>query len=396
MLRAAQPPSKLLLRCSRKTFAAEAGKDLKRTVLHDFHVQNGGKMVPFCGWSMPLQYKEGIIQSHTHTRTNASLFDVSHMGQLNIRGKDRVEFMERLTVGDVAALEPNHAKLSLFTNEKGGIKDDTVISNHGDHLYVVINAGCTDKDLLHIREHESLFKNQGKDVAVEHRTDLALLALQGPKAVTILSKMVKEDLSTLKFMSGRKMDVAGISCLVTRCGYTGEDGFEISVSSQHAVKLAQCFIEHEEVLLAGLGARDSLRLEAGLCLYGNDIEEDTSPIEAALLWTIGKRRREEGGFLGDAVILKQIRDGVSRKRVGLVMEKGIARDGAVVFGADGSQVGKVTSGLYGPSVKQGIAMAYLNLPHNKTKTAVQVNVRDKLLPAVVSKMPFYPSNYYKG
>mmetsp|Transcript_2668 Transcript_2668/g.6350 ORF Transcript_2668/g.6350 Transcript_2668/m.6350 type:complete len:403 (+) Transcript_2668:2-1210(+) len=384
-----------VLRVSPKAVRFMSSED-KKTVLFDTHVKHGGKMVPFCGWSMPLQYdSQGIMASVQHVRSKCGLFDVSHMGQLRFTGKDRVRFIESLVVGDVAGLDVDGARLSLITNENGGIKDDTIITRREDHLYVVVNAGCFDKDMAHFAEHLERFKKNGGDCTIEVlNNERALVAVQGPATQNMLQRHVKEDLSKMAFMTGHWMKVAGHDCIVTRCGYTGEDGFEISMPAGKAAELTEIFLNEPEVEPAGLGARDSLRLEAGLCLYGNDLNEDTSPVEGALMWTISKRRREEANFLGAETILRQIKEGVARKRVGLLVDGAPARDHADVFDMAGNKIGEVTSGAYSPMLKAPIAMAYVSTPNSKLKTEVQVSVRGKLQKATVTKMPFYPSNYY--
>lgn len=385
---------------TRRAFLATDAAPLKRTALHADHVALGGRMVPFCGWDMPVQYKESIIDTHTHTRTHAGLFDVSHMGQLKLHGRDRVEFMESLVVGDIKGLATDNARLSLFTNEQGGIKDDTVITNGADWLYVVVNAGCADKDLAHIQEHLARFKASGKEVDLEILSpDYSLVALQGPEAAAVVGEHIAggpESLRGLAFMSGRDTRFDSLPVRITRCGYTGEDGFEISVPTSDAVTLWRTLLQHTgKVMPVGLAARDSLRLEAGLCLYGNDITEETTPIEAGLAWTIGKRRRAEGGFPGADVILKQIKEGVTRKRVGFVLGEGIARAHATVHDEKGELLGEATSGGYGPSLKKAVGMTYLPTALAKNGTPIQVQVRKKFYPATVAAMPFHPTNYYK-
>lgn len=354
-------------------------------------------MVPFAGYSMPVQYKEGIKDSHLFVRESAGLFDVSHMGQIRLHGRDRVPFLESILVADVAAIPDHSAQLSVMTVESGGILDDTIITNFGDHIGMVINAGCKDKDLAHIRHHISDANSKGKDVSLEIIEDHELLALQGPKAMTVLQQLVpaEEDLSKMPFMTAKHIDVAGIPCLVTRCGYTGEDGFEVSVPADRTVEFFENLVSKEEVLPIGLGARDSLRLEAGLCLYGNDIDESTSPVEAGLTWTIGKRRREEGGFLGADTILKHLNDGISRRRMAFVMPKGApARGGEPLLNSDGDAVGKVTSGGFSPSLGKAIGMGYADKPFNKAGTELKVQVRSRTNDIQVKKMPLVPAKYY--
>ncbi|KAI8866319.1 aminomethyltransferase precursor [Ramicandelaber brevisporus] len=398
-----------------RTYASGSsnGKDeLKKTALHDFHVRHGGKMVPFAGWSMPVQYSDlGVLASHLHTRTNASLFDVSHMLQTRLVGRDRVRFLESLVVGDVAGLPANSATLSVYTNERGGIIDDTVISNIGnEYFYIVMNAGCADKDLAHISTQLKLFKERvpNADVELQIIQDHSLLALQGPAASGVLAKLAglsaASDLDSFAFMSGRALTLldGSIPCHVTRCGYTGEDGFEISVPTAEADRLAEAILTVNDsiVKLAGLGARDSLRLEAGLCLYGNDLTEDITPVEAGLTWTIGKSRRDpnaENAFLGAQVVIPQIKGGVSKRRVGLIVSGAPAREKATIHSAaEDAQIGVVTSGCPSPSLKKNVAMGYVQNGLHKTGTKLKVSVRGKLQDAEVVKMPFVPAKYHKS
>ncbi|KAK1260858.1 hypothetical protein QJS04_geneDACA018007 [Acorus gramineus] len=314
--RAPPPATTTLLR----GLASEPSPPLKKTALHDFHVENGGKMVPFAGWSMPIQYKDSIMDSTLNCRSNGSLFDVSHMCGLSLRGSSAIPFLESLVVADVAGLKSGTGTLTVFTNDKGGAIDDSVVTKVADdHVYLVVNAGCRDKDLAHIGAHMEAFKKKGGAVDWHIHDERSLLALQGPLAGAVLQTLTKEDLSKFYFGEFKMLDVNGVHCFLTRTGYTGEDGFEISVPSEHTVDLAKAILEKSEgkVRLTGLGARDSLRLEAGLCLYGNDMEQHISPVEAGLSWAIGKRRRAEGGFLGADVILKQLAEGPSIRRVGL-------------------------------------------------------------------------------
>nr|CAG8475202.1 2135_t:CDS:2 [Entrophospora candida]CAG8513795.1 9408_t:CDS:2 [Entrophospora candida] len=327
--------------------------------------------VPFAGWSMPVLYSNmGILASHLHTRADASLFDVSHMLQMRILGKDSVTFIEKLVVADLKELPLDTSTLSVFTNEQGGIIDDTVICKKHDHIYIVSNAGCAQKDLAHIRNELGKFQNQGGDASLEVINDHALLALQGPKSSNVLQNLTEANLNDFKFMTARTLKINGVDCHVTRSGYTGEDGFEIAVPSTEAVKLANTLLENSFVQLAGLGSRDSLRLEAGLCLYGHDLDDTTSPVEA------------EGGFLGANHILNHIKNGVTRRRVGLIVEGAPAR-------------GKVTSGGPSPSLKKNIAMGYVKSGFHKSNTELQVKVRNQLQKARIVKMPFITPNYYK-
>mmetsp|Transcript_1831 Transcript_1831/g.4962 ORF Transcript_1831/g.4962 Transcript_1831/m.4962 type:complete len:401 (-) Transcript_1831:154-1356(-) len=371
---------------------------LKQTLLHDRHIELGGKMVPFAGYSMPVQYPDGIKDSHLFVRSDAGLFDVSHMGQLRFRGKDAPAFLAGLVVADVPGLKPGAATLSLLTSADGGILDDTIVTNLGDGvLAMVVNAGCKDKDLAHISAHLADAKAAGKDVTMEIIEDHELLALQGPKAMHVLASYVAADLTRMPFMSAAPMSIMGGTALVSRCGYTGEDGFEISVPANMTRAFFDSLIEREDCRAVGLGARDSLRLEAGLCLYGNDIDETTSPIEAGLTWTIPKSRRTSGGFLGAEKILADIANGVSRRRVGFVNIRGAPARGheKVIDEATGNVVGEVTSGGFSPCLGKGIGMAYIEKPKDKAGTKLAVEVRGKLNPIEVTKMPLVPSNYYK-
>ncbi|XP_071611656.1 aminomethyltransferase, mitochondrial isoform X2 [Heliangelus exortis] len=346
---------------------AEMG-GLKRTPLDDLHRARGGKMVPFAGWSMPLHYGEGHLQSHLHTRRYCSLFDVSHMLQ---------------------------GTLTLLTNEKGGIVDDLIVTNAvGDHLYVVSNAGCADKDLAVMRGRVAELQAAGAEVHLEV-SDNALLALQGPSMARVLQAGLSDDLAKLSFMNSITTTVFGVlGCQVTRCGYTGEDGVEISVPAGQAVELAEQLLGVPEVWLAGLAARDSLRLEAGLCLYGNDIDETITPAEAGLLWTLGKRRRAAMDFPGAAIIMAQVKEKPKRKRVGLTSVGPPIRPRMAILGPEGTPVGTVTSGCPSPSLGKNIAMGYVETAHSRAGTTLAVEVRKKQHPALVTKMPFVPTQYY--
>jgi len=369
---------------------------LKRTALYDFHLNHGGKMVPFAGYSMPVQYKLGIIQSHLHTREKASVFDVSHMLQFRIHGKDRVKCFEKLVVADIEGLGVNTGGLSLFTNENGGIRDDCIINKLDDYLYIVSNAGCADKIRPLVEDHINGCKKD-MDVAVEFLDDKSLVALQGPKAAEILQSGVDVDLSNMKFMNGITSSIFSIpNCRITRCGYTGEDGFEISVPSEKVVELAEGLLATQEgtVELAGLGARDSLRLEAGLCLYGNDIDEETTPCEATLVWTIGKRRRQARDFPGADIILNQIKSKPKKKRVGLMFTGPPGRGGTKVTDSSGNEIGYITSGCPSPSLKKNVAMAYVPLEQSKIGSKVTLSIYKQSITAEVTKMPFVPANYF--
>ncbi|KAL2103871.1 hypothetical protein ACEWY4_000739 [Coilia grayii] len=377
--------------------ASTSEAPLKQTALYDFHRAQGGKMVGFAGWSMPVQYKDSHIVSHMHTREHCSLFDVSHMLQTKVHGKDRVKFMESLIVADVAELKDNQGSLSLFTNEKGGIMDDLIVTKTDQgYLYVVSNAGCADKDSAHMKARLQEVKAAGHDVDLEFLEE-SLVALQGPSMARVLQPGLSDDLGKLTFMTSVLTPVFGIQgCRVTRCGYTGEDGVEISVPSGSVVALAEKLLANSEVKLAGLGARDSLRLEAGLCLYGNDIDESTTPVEATLVWTIGKRRRQQRDFPGADIVVPQIKAKTQRKRVGLISTGPPVRQHTPILAPDGRLIGEITSGCPSPCLKKNIAMGYVEAGFSKVGTAVQVEVRKKAVPAVVSKMPFVPTGYYTG
>lgn len=353
-------------------------------------------MVPFAGWSMPIQYKDSIIESSNWCRSNASIFDVSHMCGLTLQGKDAIAFLETLVVGDIQKLEDGTGSLSVMTNSNGGIIDDTVITKvSGSEIYMVLNAGCRDKDLAHIRAQHSKYTG---DVNIIVHDDRSLLALQGPKAAEVLQPLVEEDLSKVYFGNFRQgLNIAGVSdCFLTRTGYTGEDGFELSIPSSSAVQVTETLMANELVRMTGLGARDSLRLEAGLCLYGNDLNEDTTPIEASLKWTIGKRRQEKFDFIGGDVIKRQIQEGITRRRVGILSEGAPARAGALVTLPDGTKVGEMTSGAFSPNLKKNVGMGYIDKPYDKIGTELRVVVRGKSNMASVAKMPFIPTTYYKG
>ncbi|KAJ1928148.1 hypothetical protein IWQ60_002315 [Tieghemiomyces parasiticus] len=404
---------------------------LYQTPLYEFHRAHGGKMVPFAGYAMPVQYTDrGLLASHRHTREAASLFDVSHMLQVVLTGADRVRFLESLTVGDLQALQPGQATLSVLTNEGGGIIDDTVITNqpawlehpalrkamavdqgqdqpaaatHDGAIYMVLNAACAAKDLGYIRTALSRAINeQGYQVGLHVLSNVALLALQGPQAAEVLTPLLDDptfDLTGLPFMHSRMTRLRNVDgpVHVARCGYTGEDGFEIAVPGESAVQVAELFLADSRVALAGLGARDSLRLEAGLCLYGHDLDATTTPVEAGLTWTIGKRRRQEGGFPGAEIILDQIKSGPPRRRVGLIVEGSPARENSIIFSEQGEEIGVVTSGIPSPSNPgQNIAMGYVRNGFHKTNTPLNVAVRKRHNPARVVKMPFVPAHYYKG
>ncbi len=365
---------------------------LLTTPLDALHRELGARMVPFAGYAMPVQY-QGILHEHAQTRERAALFDVSHMGQAEIRHPEGVAAaaaaFEALVPGDVRGLAEGRIRYTLFTDAHGGILDDLMVTNAGDRLYVVVNAACKHQDFAHMGRHLA-------GCEVKTLPDRALLALQGPEAAKVLARFAPEA-AAMPFMSARALDVGGIAVWASRSGYTGEDGYEISVAADDAEALARRLLAEPEVEAAGLGARDSLRLEAGLCLYGADIDATTSPIEAGLAWVIGKRRREEGGFPGAEAILKQLAEGPSRRRVGLRIEgRQPVRAHAEIRDAGGARIGEVTSGGFGPTVAAPVAMGYVDAAHAAPGTAVACDVRGKALAAQVVPMPFAPHRYFKG
>ncbi|MGB0505788.1 MAG: glycine cleavage system aminomethyltransferase GcvT [Pikeienuella sp.] len=356
-----------------------------RTPLYDLHVELGGKIVDFAGWSMPVQYKAGILAEHAQCREKAALFDVSHMGQVVIP-LDKAEALEGLVPAAISDLKPGKARYTFFTDENGGIMDDLIVSHAGDHLFVVVNASMRDQDIGHMRAH------LGDDAVVE-LTDRGLIAVQGPAAEGVVATLTP-DVAALTFMETTVTTICGAECRVSRLGYTGEDGYEISTPADKTEEIARALLAHEDCEPSGLGARDSLRLEAGLCLYGNDISRDTSPIEAGLRWAIQKRRREAGGFPGAERILGELADGPSRKLVGIRPEgRAPARQGTEITDADGVVIGVITSGGFGPTVSGPIAMGYVASAHSGADTEVCLSVRGKSLPARVAKLPFVTQNY---
>lgn len=371
-----------------------------KTCLHDFHLRHGGKMVPFAGYLMPVQYAgHSITASHLHTRNHVSVFDVSHMLQSRLHGRDRVRFVESLTPADIDGLSDGQGTLTVLTTDAGGIIDDLIVSKATDrYLYVVSNAGCRDKDLAHLRDKITSFRAKGGDAELEVIDTHGLLAVQGPRAAAVLQPLVDLDLQSLLFMHGANATIAGVQdCRLTRCGYTGEDGFEVSVPNEKMQAVAEAILASSEgeVCLAGLGARDSLRLEAGLCLYGNDIDEKTTPVEAALSWLVGKRRRASADFPGAKEILTQLKTKPARRRVGFVLPPGPpARAHTKILDPSGAVIGEVTSGCPSPSLKCGIAMGYVPLEHSKLGTKVHLDIRNKTVEANVSKMPFVPHQYF--
>jgi aminomethyltransferase len=359
---------------------------LKRTALFDLHIELGAKMVPFAGYEMPLQYR-GIIAEHLHARAKAVLFDVSHMGQVRIEG-DGVDALERLVVADIKGMPAGKVRYTLLTNERGGIIDDLMVTQGGYYLLLVVNASRKHVDLAHLRGNLD-----GCDVQL--LDDMALLALQGPAASAVLGRLAPASRLML-FMTSETLKIGDVKCGISRTGYTGEDGFEISCAAADADALARMLLAEPEVAPAGLGARDTLRLEAGLCLWGNDIDETTTPVEAGLSWAINRRRREQGGFPGDEIILRQLFEGPARKRVGIRLEgKAPARAGSRIHDRTGADIGVVTSGGYAPSLGGPVAMGYVDVSAAEPDTPVRLIVRDKPLAGRVVRMPFVETRYAK-
>lgn len=355
-------------------------------------------MVPFAGYEMPVQYPAGILTEHNHTRAKASIFDVSHMGQVSLHGDNPAAALETLVPGDIAGLAAGRMRYTMFTNETGGILDDLMVTNVGDYLFLVVNAGCKDADIAHLRADLPGGSSGGRSggIEVEVLDDRSLIALQGPAASAVLARHAP-GADTMPFMSALPFEIDGSRLAVTRSGYTGEDGYEISIPSSDAVRITELLLVDDDVALAGLGARDSLRLEAGLCLYGHDIDEATTPVEAGLTWSIGKRRRAEGGFPGADVIQRQITDGAARKRVGILPDGKVpAREGTEITDADGTVIGIITSGGFGPSASGPVAMGYVDSGHAAKETPVNLVVRGKPRPGRIAAMPFVPNRYYRG
>ncbi len=368
---------------------------LLKTPLHALHVQLGAKMVPFAGYDMPVSYPAGILAEHRQCRESAALFDVSHMGQLRLVGGDAAAALETLMPVDIVGLAEGKQRYALFTNAAGGIRDDLMVTRRADHLFLIVNAACKGDDIAHLRATIG-----ARAASICCCSDRALLALQGPKAAAVTGRL-GPSLSRLTFMSGAEATIAGIACFATRSGYTGEDGFEISVAGSDAEALARALLAEPEVGPVGLGARDTLRLEAGLCLYGHDIDTTTTPVEAALTWAIQKVRRpggaRAGGYPGAALIERQLADGAEKKRVGLAgLERAPVREGAPVVDDAGVAIGRVTSGTLGPSVGRPVALAYVPTASAAPGTLLHAEVRGKRQPMQVAPLPFAPHHYFRG
>ena len=362
---------------------------MEKTALYNFHKNLGAKFVPFAGYEMPIQYREGIVKEHISTRQTAGFFDVSHMGQLFISGdKSSEKNLEKIIPLDFKEIKTNQSKYSFLINDKGGVIDDLIITRVKGGFNIILNAACKDND---IKEIAKCLNSESK---YELRKDLSLIALQGPKSESILETIVK-GIKELKFMNGNYFKFLEKEIYVTRSGYTGEDGFEISVPNENAENLTK-LLSDKGAKPIGLGARDTLRLEAGLCLYGHELNEDISPIQADLKWAISKRRREEGGFNGWKNIKNDLLNGVSKKRVGIKPSgRIIAREGTKIFSSSGEEIGVVTSGTFGPSVNAPVAMGYIQSKFANVDNKILLEVRGKKHEGVVSKLPFYKKSYVK-
>ena len=362
---------------------------LKLTSLNALHRELGARMVAFAGHSLPVQYAGGIIAEHNHTRAKASLFDVSHMGQIVLGGSDALEELHRLVPGNIEGLGEGRIRYTMLTNAKGGIIDDLMVSKDTNHLRLVVNGSRVDADLAHLGDE------LGGDTTIDYRPERALVALQGPAAATALSSL-NVAIAEMSFMSFIDTKLAGKPVSISRCGYTGEDGFEISAAVGDMDELARIILDHADVEAAGLGARDSLRLEAGLCLYGQDIDDTTSPIEAGLHWTITKKRLETGGFLGANIIQNHAKSGTDRCLVGLVPEgRALARPGVTILDNDGAKIGIVTSGGFGATFGGPMAIGYVPSTLSKANTKLKLQIRKSQVPATVTTLPFVPHRYFQ-
>ncbi len=369
--------------------------NLNKTALFDLHVELGAKMVPFAGYEMPVQYPLGVKKEHIHTRTQAGLFDVSHMGQVKLTGANAAAALETLVPVDIIDLPVGKQRYALFTNADGGIMDDLMVANYGDWIYVVVNAACKEQDIAHMRA------NLGEGVEIEVLEDRQLIAIQGPTAAAALAR-IQPEVASMVFMDSREMSIDGVDCIISRSGYTGEDGYEISIPTADTERLVRLFLDQPEIEAIGLGARDSLRLESGLCLYGHDLDNTTTPLEGSLIWAISACRRaggeRAGGFPGADKILDQISNkNWTRKRVGLLGEgRAPIREGAELFDAQDNKIGIVTSGTYGPTIEAPVAMGYVATAFSALGTQVFAEVRGKKLPMTVARMPFIEQRYFRG
>ncbi|HPF47423.1 MAG: glycine cleavage system aminomethyltransferase GcvT [Alphaproteobacteria bacterium] len=370
--------------------SVENNSSLLKTPLYSLHEDLGGKMVPFAGYLMPVQYPLGVMGEHNHTREKAGLFDVSHMGQVVIKGDGADKWLETLVPGNIIDLKTNRIRYTMFTDENGGILDDLMITKRENDIFMVVNAACKEQDIAHMRA------NLPAHLELIELNDRALVALQGPMAAAVMSRFAA-GADQMDFMSYAEVSICGADCFISRCGYTGEDGHEISIPADKAIEVCKTLLAEPEVEAIGLGARDSLRLEAGLCLYGHDITTDTTPIEGSLDWSIGPRRRAEGGFPGAERILSQLNNGdASKLRVGILPSgRAPAREGTEILDTHDNVIGIVTSGGFGPTFGGPIAMGYVKAEYAKTGTDIFLAVRKKKLEAKVADMPFVPQRYYR-
>ena len=369
---------------------------LQKTPLYELHQEFGAKLTEFAGYQMPVQYGLGILGEHQHTRTKAGLFDVSHMGQVILSGRSYKEIalaFEKLLPMDVLGLEAGRQRYGFLTTDSGGILDDLMFSNRGDHIFVVLNAACKGSDIMHLKSQLE------PDITVQEIEDRALIALQGPASEAVLGEL-NPQIKKMKFMDIETLPIGGADCWVSRSGYTGEDGFEISIPAEAAESVTREILSNKIVEFIGLGARDSLRLESGLCLYGHDIDEATTPVEASLAWAIQKARQangsRNGGFIGSEIILNQLDNGTDKKRVGFLPQtRAPMREGVEIFATETSKevIGKITSGGYGPTVGHPIAMGYIDSKYMRSNDDLYGELRGKRLPIKVSKMPFVPLNF---
>ena len=371
-------------------------QSLRKTPLNALHREFGAKLTEFAGYEMPVQYGLGILGEHQHTRKKAGLFDVSHMGQVILSGQSYEETalsLEKVLPMDVLGLEIGRQRYGFLTNDDGGILDDLMFSNRGDHIFVVLNAACKDSDIKYLR---SLLE---PNISIKEIENRALIALQGPASEAVLGKYHPQ-IKNMKFMDVETLPIDGSECWISRSGYTGEDGFEISIPAEAAEPITRSILSNQNVEFIGLGARDSLRLEAGLCLYGHDIDQATTPVEASLTWAIQKARRSNGsrasGFIGSEIILKQLAGGTNKKRVGFLPQtRAPMREGVEIFGTETSKeaIGKITSGGYGPTVGYPIAMGYINSEYANSEDDLFGELRGKRVPVKVSNLPFVPLNF---
>ena len=370
--------------------SVENNSSLLKTPLYSLHEDLGGKMVPFAGYLMPVQYPLGVMGEHNHTREKAGLFDVSHMGQVVIKGDGADKWLETLVPGNIIDLKTNRIRYTMFTDENGGILDDLMITKRENDIFMVVNAACKEQDIAHMRA------NLPAHLELIELNDRALVALQGPMAAAVMSRFAA-GADQMDFMSYAEVSICGADCFISRCGYTGEDGHEISIPADKAIEVCKTLLAEPEVEAIGLGARDSLPLEAGLCLYGHDITTDTTPIEGSLDWSIGPRRRAEGGFPGAERILSQLNNGdASKLRVGILPSgRAPAREGTEILDTHDNVIGIVTSGGFGPTFGGPIAMGYVKAEYAKTGTDIFLAVRKKKLEAKVADMPFVPQRYYR-